>query len=99
MAGVPVCRPQPTEIDGYYTSHNFMTHAYSDPLVLGQVLVILWQSKDTWKERFPFRYMGQQHGRHWEAGILGVEASGRNRVTKHEARNKERNPSRLRPSS
>lgn len=53
MAGVPVCRPQPTEIDGYYTSRNFMTHAYSDPLVLGQVLVILWQSKDTWKERFP----------------------------------------------
>lgn len=99
MAGVPVCRPQPTEIDGYYTSHNFMTHAYSDPLVLGQVLVILWQSKDTWKERFPFRYMGQQHGRHWEAGILGVEASGRNWATKHEARNKERNPSRLRPSS
>lgn len=78
MAGVPVCRPQPTEIDGYYTSRNFMTHAYSDPLVLGQVLVILWQSKDTWKEHFPFRYMGQQHGRHWEAGILGVEASGRN---------------------
>lgn len=76
MAGVPVCRPQPTEIDGYYTARNFMTHAYSDPFVLGQVLVILWQSKDTWKERFPFRYMGQQHGRQifwgWR-GVGGIE--------------------------
>lgn len=81
------------------THHTTLTHAYSDPLVLGQVLVIVWQRKDAWKERFPFSYVGQQHGRHWEAGILGAVAGGRNGATKHEARIKERNPSRLRPSS